>query len=135
MSTGDLTGTGMKDTELAETGTSDTVTAAAATPDREQPYAALGLTGAEFARIGDILGRRPTDAELAIYSVMWSEHCSYKSSRLHLRRLPTEGPRVLVGPGENAGVIDAGDGGAFAPNSRRYFLDDLYEQCSLHMTE
>ena len=61
-----------------------------------------------------ILGRQPNHLELALYAVMWSEHCSYKSSRLHLRRLPTEGRRVLVGPGENAGVIDAGDGIAVA---------------------
>ena len=61
-----------------------------------------------------ILGRVPTPVELAMYSVMWSEHCSYKSSRIHLGRLPTEGPGVLVGPGENAGVIDVGDGIAVA---------------------
>ena len=61
-----------------------------------------------------ILGRPPNHLELALYAVMWSEHCSYKSSRMHLKRLPTEGPRVLVGPGENAGVIDAGDGIAVA---------------------
>jgi len=61
-----------------------------------------------------ILGRRPTDTELAMYSVMWSEHCSYKSSRVHLARLPTKAPHVLVGPGENAGVIDVGDGIAVA---------------------
>ena len=64
--------------------------------------------------IGEILGRPPNHLELALYAVMWSEHCSYKSSRLHLRRLPTEGPQVLVGPGENAGVVDAGDGIAVA---------------------
>ena len=68
----------------------------------------------EAARIEEILGRPPNDLELAMYAVMWSEHCSYKSSRLHLKRLPTEGPHVLVGPGENAGVIDAGDGIAVA---------------------
>src|SRR5580700_1545494 len=61
-----------------------------------------------------ILDRRPTHLELAMYAVMWSEHCSYKSSRIHLRRLPTEAPHVIVGPGENAGVIDAGDGIAVA---------------------
>ncbi len=61
-----------------------------------------------------ILGRKPTDTELAMYSVMWSEHCSYKSSRIHLARLPTKAPHVLVGPGENAGVIDVGDGIAVA---------------------
>ncbi len=77
-------------------------------------HRALGLTDDEFEAIGKILGRPPNHLELALYAVMWSEHCSYKSSRLHLRRLPTEGPRVLVGPGENAGVIDAGDGIAVA---------------------
>ena len=74
----------------------------------------LGLTDDEAASIGTILGRSPNHLELAMYAVMWSEHCSYKSSRAHLRRLPTEGPRVLVGPGENAGVVDAGDGIAIA---------------------
>jgi phosphoribosylformylglycinamidine synthase II len=74
----------------------------------------LGLTDEELARIIEILGREPNELELALYGVMWSEHCSYKSSRLHLRRLPTTGTRVLVGPGENAGVIDAGDGIAVA---------------------
>ena len=75
---------------------------------------ALGLTDEEASAITGILGRPPNHLELAMYAVMWSEHCSYKSSRLHLRRLPTEGPQVLVGPGENAGVIDAGDGVALA---------------------
>jgi phosphoribosylformylglycinamidine synthase subunit PurL len=74
----------------------------------------LGLTDEEAASIERILGRVPNHLELAMYAVMWSEHCSYKSSRLHLRRLPTVGPAVLVGPGENAGVIDAGDGIAVA---------------------
>ena len=75
---------------------------------------ALGLTDEEAAAICRILGREPNHLELAMYAVMWSEHCSYKSSRRHLGRLPTEGPHVLVGPGENAGVIDAGDGVAVA---------------------
>jgi phosphoribosylformylglycinamidine synthase II len=74
----------------------------------------LGLTDEEAESIERILGRAPNHLELAMYAVMWSEHCSYKSSRVHLRRLPTEGPGVLVGPGENAGVIDAGDGIAVA---------------------
>jgi phosphoribosylformylglycinamidine synthase II len=74
----------------------------------------LGLTDEEAQSIDRILGRDPNHLELAMYAVMWSEHCSYKSSRVHLRRLPTEGPEVLVGPGENAGVIDAGDGVAVA---------------------
>jgi phosphoribosylformylglycinamidine synthase len=77
-------------------------------------HRALGLTDDEAEAIERILGRQPNHLELAMYAVMWSEHCSYKSSRLHLRRLPTEGPHVLVGPGENAGVIDAGDGIAVA---------------------
>jgi phosphoribosylformylglycinamidine synthase subunit PurL len=84
------------------------------TPPEESLHRALGLTDDEFEAVGKILGRPPNHLELALYAVMWSEHCSYKSSRLHLRRLPTEGPRVLVGPGENAGVIDAGDGIAVA---------------------
>jgi phosphoribosylformylglycinamidine synthase subunit PurL len=74
----------------------------------------LGLTDDEADAIERILGRAPNHLELAMFAVMWSEHCSYKSSRLHLRRLPTEAPWVLVGPGENAGVIDAGDGIAVA---------------------
>ena len=69
-----------------------------------------GLTPEEYARIEKILGREPTFTELGIFSVMWSEHCSYKSSRVHLKRLPTEGPQVLQGPGENAGVVEVGDG-------------------------
>jgi phosphoribosylformylglycinamidine synthase II len=91
----------------------DTVTDAAATPGRAQPFARLGLTETEYARIGEILGRRPTDAELAIYSVMWSEHCSYKSSRLHLRQFGEKAPpsdALLAGIGSNAGVVDIGGG-------------------------
>ncbi|WP_448641379.1 phosphoribosylformylglycinamidine synthase subunit PurL [Geodermatophilus sp. URMC 63] len=90
----------------------DTVDLAASTSDVEQPYAELGLKSDEYARIRDILGRRPTTAELAMYSVMWSEHCSYKSSKVHLRRfgdLPRS-EALLVGIGENAGVVDVGDG-------------------------
>ena len=68
------------------------------------------LTLQEFDRINELLGREPTLVELGIFSVMWSEHCSYKSSRIHLKRLPTTGPRVIVPPGENAGVVDLGDG-------------------------
>src|SRR5579871_4489837 len=71
-----------------------------------------GLSADEFARIEKILGRAPSWTELGIFSVMWSEHCSYKSSRIHLRSLPTSGPRVIQGPGENAGVVDIGDGQA-----------------------
>src|SRR5215467_5326933 len=72
--------------------------------------AAHNLTQQEFERIKELLGREPSFAELGIFSVMWSEHCSYKSSRIHLKRLPTAGPRVIVPPGENAGVVDLGDG-------------------------
>ncbi|MEU2202657.1 phosphoribosylformylglycinamidine synthase subunit PurL [Isoptericola sp. NPDC019482] len=95
----------------------DTVETAASTPDEVQPYAELGLKPDEYQRIRDLLGRRPTAAELAMYSVMWSEHCSYKSSKVHLKKF---GDRVteemkehlLVGIGENAGVVDVGDGWA-----------------------
>jgi phosphoribosylformylglycinamidine synthase subunit PurL len=72
--------------------------------------AAHNLTTEEFTRITELLGREPTLVELGIFSVMWSEHCSYKSSRTHLKRLPTTGERVIVPPGENAGVVDIGDG-------------------------
>ncbi len=74
----------------------------------------LGMTDDELAAVVELLGRAPTDLELAMYAVMWSEHCSYKSSRAHLRRLPTDAPWVLVGPGEGAGVVDVGDGLAVA---------------------
>ncbi|MGX1809900.1 phosphoribosylformylglycinamidine synthase subunit PurL [Nocardia sp. NPDC055321] len=95
----------------------DTVSNAAATPDLPQPYKELGLKDDEYARIKEILGRRPTDAELAMYSVMWSEHCSYKSSKVHLRyfgETTTEEMKsaMLAGIGENAGVVDIGDGWA-----------------------
>jgi phosphoribosylformylglycinamidine synthase len=95
----------------------DTVERAAATPDEVQPYAELGLKPDEYQRIRDILGRRPTAAELAMYSVMWSEHCSYKSSKVHLRKFgdaTTDEMKehLLVGIGENAGVVDIGDGWA-----------------------
>src|ERR1700722_9069062 len=80
----------------------------------EPLHRALGLTDSELDSIREVLNRDPNSLELALYGVMWSEHCSYKSSRIHLRRLPTEAPHVLVGPGENAGVIDAGDGIAVA---------------------
>ncbi|WP_293305920.1 phosphoribosylformylglycinamidine synthase subunit PurL [Mycolicibacterium sp.] len=97
--------------------TVDTVAHAAATPDHPQPYRELGLKDDEYQRIRDILGRRPTDAELAMYSVMWSEHCSYKSSKVHLRyfgETTTDEMRagMLAGIGENAGVVDIGDGWA-----------------------
>ncbi len=80
----------------------------------EATYRALGLTDDEYDLIASTLDRAPNHLELAMYSVMWSEHCSYKSSRIHLKRFPTEAPWVLVGPGEGAGVIDVGDGIAVA---------------------
>ena len=91
----------------------DTVEAAAATPDLPQPFRELGLTEDEYEKIRHLLGRRPTAAELALYSVMWSEHCSYKSSKVHLRKLaPNEqqATKLLAGIGSNAGVVDIGDG-------------------------
>src|SRR3954451_9253198 len=94
---------------------SDTVEMAEKSPDVEQPYAALGLRTEEYLRIREILGRRPTSCELAMYSVMWSEHCSYKSSKVHLRQFGdkvTDEMRehLMVGIGENAGVVDIGQG-------------------------
>ncbi|PMC65090.1 phosphoribosylformylglycinamidine synthase subunit PurL [Corynebacterium tuscaniense] len=95
----------------------DTVEVAKSSPELEQPYEALGLKDDEYARIREILGRRPTDAELTVYSVMWSEHCSYKSSKVHLRyfgETMTEemASKILAGIGENAGVVDIGGGDA-----------------------
>ena len=102
----------------------DTVGVAEKDPDHEQPWSDLGLKADEYARIKEILGRRPTSSELAMYSVMWSEHCSYKSSKVHLRQfaeIPQETPlasadgspgvgKMLAGIGENAGVVDIGQG-------------------------
>jgi phosphoribosylformylglycinamidine synthase subunit PurL len=90
----------------------DTVEDAYKQPDAAQPFAELGLRDDEYTRIRDILGRRPTSAELGMYSVMWSEHCSYKSSKVHLRRFGEAGRSdvLLVGIGENAGVVDIGQG-------------------------
>ncbi|MFJ2862744.1 phosphoribosylformylglycinamidine synthase subunit PurL [Kitasatospora sp. NPDC087314] len=91
----------------------DTVKNAEQTPDVAQPWAELGLKEDEYARIREILGRRPTGAELAMYSVMWSEHCSYKSSKVHLKQFGEKKPdsdAMLVGIGENAGVVDVGQG-------------------------
>jgi phosphoribosylformylglycinamidine synthase len=95
--------------------TLDTVEAAQADPRRPQPFNELGLKQDEYRRIRVILGRRPTTAELTMYSVMWSEHCSYKSSKIHLRQIAEKAPpseALLVGMGENAGVVDVGDGWA-----------------------
>lgn len=93
--------------------TLDTVKHAEQSPEAEQPWAELGLKPDEYARIREILGRRPTGAELAMYSVMWSEHCSYKSSKVHLKQFGEKVPEndaMLVGIGENAGVVDVGQG-------------------------
>ena len=95
--------------------TLDTVAVAATDPDRDQPWAELGLKEDEYLRIREILGRRPTSSELAMYSVMWSEHCSYKSSKVHLKQfgeIVQETPvgKMLAGIGENAGVLDIGQG-------------------------
>ncbi|MFJ6747703.1 MULTISPECIES: phosphoribosylformylglycinamidine synthase subunit PurL [unclassified Streptomyces] len=93
--------------------TLDTVANAEKTPDTEQPWAELGLKQDEYTRVREILGRRPTGAELAMYSVMWSEHCSYKSSKVHLKQFGEKAPQtdaLLVGIGENAGVVDVGQG-------------------------
>ena len=91
----------------------DTVATAQANPDTSQPFAELGLKPDEYARIKEILGRRPTSSELAMYSVMWSEHCSYKSSKVHLKQFGDKAVKtdaLLVGIGENAGVVDVGQG-------------------------
>ncbi|HEV7754396.1 MAG TPA: phosphoribosylformylglycinamidine synthase subunit PurL [Mycobacteriales bacterium] len=91
----------------------DTVGKAAETAEVEQPYGELGLKEDEYLRIREVLGRRPTQTELAMYSIMWSEHCSYKSSKVHLRQFGEKAPksdRMLVGMGENAGVVDVGNG-------------------------
>jgi phosphoribosylformylglycinamidine synthase len=95
----------------------DSVAVAAATPEKEQPFAALGLREDEYLRIRSLLGRRPTSGELAMYSVMWSEHCSYKSSKAHLRKFGQKvsdemRKNLMVGMGENAGVVDIGEGWA-----------------------
>ena len=91
----------------------DTVAIARQNPDTSQPFAELGLKPDEYARIKEILGRRPTSSELAMYSVMWSEHCSYKSSKVHLKQFGDKAVKsdaLLVGIGENAGVVDIGQG-------------------------
>ncbi|MFE5408109.1 phosphoribosylformylglycinamidine synthase subunit PurL [Microbacterium sp. NPDC056569] len=104
-------------TTPASTSVADTVENATATPEKEQPYAALGLKPDEYDRIREILGRRPTSGELAMYSVMWSEHCSYKSSKIYLRKFGEKvsdemRERLMVGMGQNAGVVDIGEGWA-----------------------
>ena len=87
---------------------------AAVSPDREARAVELGLTSTEYAGVVVGLGREPNDVELAMFSLMWSEHCGYKHSRKLLRTLPTEGPRLVMGPGENAGAVDVGEGLAVA---------------------
>ena len=106
----------------------DTVEHAAQTPELEQPYAELGLKTDEYEKIKRILGRRPTDAELTVYSIMWSEHCSYKSSKVHLRyfgETMTEemASKILAGIGENAGVVDIGDGDAVTFRVESHFFN------------
>ncbi|MDR1634310.1 MAG: phosphoribosylformylglycinamidine synthase subunit PurL [Bifidobacteriaceae bacterium] len=109
---------GHRDGVSTPAGRVDTVARAAASPDAKQPWRELGLKEDEYQRIRQILGRRPTGAELAMYSVMWSEHCSYKSSKLHIKRQfgaktsDQMRERLMVGIGENAGVVDIGDGWA-----------------------
>uniref|UniRef100_UPI004048F226 phosphoribosylformylglycinamidine synthase subunit PurL n=1 Tax=Candidatus Planktophila sp. TaxID=2175601 RepID=UPI004048F226 len=91
----------------------DTVALAQTSPDNKQPFQELGLKEDEYARIREILERRPTSSELAMYSVMWSEHCSYKSSKVHLKQFGDKAVKtdaLLVGIGENAGVVDVGQG-------------------------
>src|SRR6201996_6111053 len=88
-----------------------TTSISAITPDVIKDH---GITPEEYERIKAALGREPSLTELGIFSVMWSEHCSYKSSRVHLKRLPTRSKLVVQGPGENAGIIDIGDGWACA---------------------
>ncbi|MGB4780273.1 phosphoribosylformylglycinamidine synthase subunit PurL [Microbacterium sp.] len=107
----------MSTSPQAKTPVADTVENARATPDKDQPYATLGLKPDEYAQIREILGRRPTSGELAMYSVMWSEHCSYKSSKIYLRRFGQKvsdemKQRLMVGIGQNAGVVDVGEGWA-----------------------
>ncbi|MCU1545473.1 MAG: phosphoribosylformylglycinamidine synthase subunit PurL [Homoserinimonas sp.] len=107
----------MTDVSTPSVSTADTVANAAVTPQKQQPYGALGLKSDEYARIREILGRRPTSGELAMYSVMWSEHCSYKSSKNYLRQFGQKvndnmKKNLMVGMGENAGVVDVGEGWA-----------------------
>ena len=82
-----------------------------ATPEMAHDH---GLSSAEWEKITETLGRKPNVTELGVFSAMWNEHCSYKSSRIHLKKFPTQGPQVLQGPGENAGVVDLGQGMAVA---------------------
>ena len=90
------------------------MSAGAASAERLSEARALGLTESEYELIVEKMGREPNGLELAVFSLMWSEHCAYKHSKKLLRELPTDGPHVLMGPGENAGVVDVGDGLAVA---------------------
>ncbi len=110
----------------------DTVENAAETPDKPQPYKELGLKEDEYARIREILGRRPTSAELAMYSVMWSEHCSYKSSKIYLRQFGEKvtdemKKHLMVGMGENAGVVDIGEGWGSAQLQTTFWFKESQE--------
>jgi len=110
-----MTAENASSTPHAPAGDVDTVEHAAMTPEQDQPFAELGLKDDEYASIRDLLGRRPTTAELAMYSVMWSEHCSYKSSKRHLAQFGEKSTEemnkhLLVGIGQNAGVVDVGHG-------------------------
>ncbi|MBL4811340.1 MAG: phosphoribosylformylglycinamidine synthase II, partial [Rhodobacteraceae bacterium] len=91
-----------------------------------------GLNADEYAQILRIIGREPSYTELGIFSAMWNEHCSYKSSKKWLRTLPVEGPQVICGPGENAGIVDIGDGQAvvFKMESSLQAFDTLYQRVS-----
>jgi phosphoribosylformylglycinamidine (FGAM) synthase-like enzyme len=102
------------------------MSAAAITPELVAQHQ---LTAPEYQKIVSILGREPTYTELGIFSVMWSEHCSYKSSRLHLKKLPTRGKLVLQGPGENAGIIDIGQGYAIAFKIESHNHPSFIEPC------
>src|SRR5215471_3603769 len=105
--------TGRRAASWRSPASSDTITSRGM-PITPQLIAEHNLSQEEYDRILQILGREPSFVELGIFSAMWSEHCSYKSSRIHLKEFPTSGPRVIQGPGENAGVVDIGDGLAVA---------------------
>ncbi|HVE73949.1 MAG TPA: phosphoribosylformylglycinamidine synthase subunit PurL [Mycobacteriales bacterium] len=102
----------MGDPAVLDAAALDTVERSRQSPDEKQPYLELGLKDEEYFRVREVLGRRPTRPELAMYSIMWSEHCSYKSSKVHLRQFGDmpHSERMLVGMGENAGVVDVGEG-------------------------
>ncbi|HEY3051478.1 MAG TPA: phosphoribosylformylglycinamidine synthase subunit PurL [Gaiellaceae bacterium] len=115
MTSGSLAGRIVRTSELRRGASRARDTLKHLTPVAEQPlHRALGLTDGELDRIQELLGREPNHFELAVFSLLWSEHCGYKHSALLLKRFPTESPRVLQGPGENAGVVDLGDGEAVA---------------------